>query len=415
MVKPLALPRSESRELRAVDLAHANDLHAALLDQTVPRVRWALYLMVLIVASFLAWAAWTQVDVVSQGSGRVIANSGEQVIQSLEGGILAKLHVREGDRVEAGQVLLELDATRAQAVLKEGHSKMVALQAAAARLRAEAYGRPLSFPPHLARYGDIVANETQAYHARLQAVEQSVAELQRSLKLAEQELQVSEQLMARGLISDIELLRAKRQANDLRVQIADRQNKYRAEANADLGRVESELAQSRENVVARADSAQHTVIKAPVKGVVKDIRISTIGGVIQPAATIMEIVPLDDRLLVEARFRPQDVAFLREGLPATVKITAYDYGIYGGLEGVVEHISPDTLREDSRTAIAATGEETYYRVRVRTQAASMQVDGKTLPIIAGMTTTVDIRSGQKSVLDYLLKPVNKAREALRER
>jgi adhesin transport system membrane fusion protein len=136
---------------------------------------------------------------------------------------------------------------------------------------------------------------------------------------------------------------------------------------------------------------------------------------VQPAAVIMEIVPLDDQLLVEGRFRPQDVAFLRPGLPATVKITAYDFGIYGGLDGVVEQISADTLREDSRTAIAATGEETYYRVLVRTQAASLKVDGKSLPIIPGMTTSVDIRSGEKSILDYLLKPVFKAREAFRER
>jgi adhesin transport system membrane fusion protein len=149
--------------------------------------------------------------------------------------------------------------------------------------------------------------------------------------------------------------------------------------------------------------------------VVKDVRLSTIGGVVQPAATIMEIVPMDDRLLVEAKVKPQDVAFLRQGLPATVKVTAYDFGIYGGLEGIVELISPDTLREDSRMAVAATGEETYYRVLVRTKESSLKMDGKTLPIIPGMTTSVDIRSGEKSILDYLLKPVFKAREALRER
>ena len=404
-----------STELRAVDLAHANDLHAALLDQTVPRVRWALYMLVLIVISFGVWASVTRVDEVTRGSGKVISNSGDQVIQSLEGGILARLNVKEGDKVEAGQVLLEIDATRAKAVYNEGYSKMVALQAAAARLRAEAYAKPLVFPGALNRYPDLVSNETLAYNSRRQALDQSVAELRRSLQLAEQEVSMSEPLMARGLISDIELLRMKRQTNDLRLQIAERESKYRAEANAELSRVESDLAQSRENVVARADTAQHTTIKAPVRGVVKDIRISTMGGVIQPAATIMEIVPLDDRLLVEAKFRPQDVAFLREGLPATVKVTAYDYGIYGGLDGVVEHISPDTLREDSRSAIAATGEDTYYRVLVRTRESSMQVDGKALPIIPGMTTTVDIRSGDKTILDYLLKPIYKAREALRER
>jgi len=404
-----------SSALRAVDLAHMRDLHAAMLEQSTPRIRVALYMLCLLLASAFGWAALTKVDEVTRGSGKVISNSGDQMIQSLEGGILAKLHVKEGDKVEQGQVLLEIDATRANAAYKEGYNKMVALQASAARLRAEAYGKALNFPAELGRYPEIIRNETLAYNSRRQALDQSVSELKRSLNLAEQEVALSEPLKARGLMSDIELLRMKRQTNDFRLQIAERQSKYRAEANAELSRVESELSQSRENVVARADTAQRTVVKAPVRGIVKDIRISTIGGVIQAAATIMEIVPLDDRLLVEGRFRPQDVAFLREGLPATVKITAYDFGVYGGLDGIVEHISPDTLREDSRTAIAATGEETYYRVLVRTREASLKVGDKLLPIIPGMTTSVDIRSGEKSILDYLLKPVYKAREAFRER
>ena len=401
--------------VRPVDLAHMRDLHAALLEQTAPRIRWALYMLVLIVLAALAWAGLTRVDEVTRGTGKVISNSGDQTIQSLEGGILASLKVKQGDRVEKGQVLLELDATRANATYKEGLNKMVALQASAARLRAEAYGQPLVFPKELKNYARITRDETLAYKSRLQALEQSVSELQHSLQLAEQEVKMSEPLSARGLISEIELLKNRRQVNDFRLQINERQSKYRAEANAELGRVESELSQSRENVVARADTAHHTVLTAPVRGIVKDIRTSTIGGIVQPAAVIMEIVPLDDQLLVEGRFRPQDVAFLRPGLPATVKITAYDFGIYGGLNGVVEQISADTLREDSRTAIAATGEETYYRVLVRTQAASLKVDGKSLPIIPGMTTSVDIRSGEKSILDYLLKPVFKAREAFRER
>jgi adhesin transport system membrane fusion protein len=401
--------------VRPVDLAHMRDLHAALLEQTAPRIRWALYMLVLTVLAALAWAALTRVDEVTRGTGKVISNSGDQTIQSLEGGILASLKVKQGDRVEKGQVLLELDATRANATYKEGLNKMVALQASAARLRAEAYGQPLAFPKELKNYARITRDETLAYKSRLQALEQSVSELQHSLQLAEQEVKMSEPLSARGLISEIELLKNRRQVNDFRLQINERQSKYRAEANAELGRVESELSQSRENVVARADTAHHTVLVAPVRGIVKDIRTSTIGGIVQPAAVIMEIVPLDDQLLVEGRFRPQDVAFLRPGLPATVKITAYDFGIYGGLDGVVEQISADTLREDSRTAIAATGEETYYRVLVRTQAASLKVDGKSLPIIPGMTTSVDIRSGEKSILDYLLKPVFKAREAFRER
>jgi len=403
------------RYLRPVDVAHMRDLHAAMVEQQVPRVRWALYMLAASMVVFLGWAGLTQVDEVTRGQGRVISDAGDQVIQSLEGGILARLHVKEGDQVDAGQVLLEIDATRANAIYNEGYNKSLALQASLARLRAEAYGRALEFPPEVRARAELVRNETLAFQSRRDALNQSVAELQRSLELAEREVTMSEPLMARGLISDIELLRMKRQVNDFRLQISERQSRYRAEANAELNRVESELAQTRENVVARADTARRTIVKSPVKGVVKDIRLSTIGGVIQPAATIMEIVPMDDRLLIEAKVRPQDVAFLRVGLPATVKVTAYDFSIYGGLAGTVEHISPDTIKEESRLAVAQTGEESYYRVLVRTDASTLTHKGETLPIMPGMTTSVDIRSGEKSILQYLLKPVFKAREAFQER
>ncbi len=401
--------------LRPVDLAHMRDLHAAMLEQNAPKIRWALYVLAALMVVFFTWASLTKVDEVTKGNGRVISDRGDQLIQSLEGGILTKLHVKEGDQVDVGQVLLEIDPTRANAAYKEGYNKVMALQASAARLRAEAYGRSLAFPPELNGRPELVRNETLAYNSRRAALSQSVAELERSMQLAEKEVSMSEPLKARGLISDIELLRMQRQVNDFRLQINERQSRYRAEANAELSRVESDLAQSRENVVARADTAKRTVVRSAVKGVVKVIRLNTVGGVIQPAATIMEVVPMDDRLLIETKIRPQDVAFLRVGLPATVKITAYDFSIYGGLDGTVEHISPDTLREDSRMAVASTGEESYYRVMVRTTQSTLQSAGKQLPIIPGMTTTVDIRSGQKSILQYLLKPIFKAREAFRER
>lgn len=402
-------------DLKPVDMAHMQDLHAAMLEQDVPQVRWVLYLLALLLVAFFAWAATSRVDEVTKGNAKVIASSGEQMIQSLEGGLLHLLHVKEGDRVEPGQVLLEVDATRANAAFKEGMNKQWALQASLARLQAEAYGRPLVFPPELQGKAEFIRNETLAYNARRESLEQSLTDLQRSLDLAQEEVRMSEPLAARGLISDIELLRMKRQANEFQSQITERRNKYRAEANNDLGRVESELAQTRENTVARQDTAQRTVFKAPVRGIVKDIRVSTIGGVIQPAAVIMEIVPVDDVLLVEVKIKPQDVAFLQEGMPALVKVTAYDFSIYGGLQGTVKHISPDTLREESRTAVANTGEEAYYRVLVQTQETSIRKDNKILPIIPGMTASVEIRSGEKSVLDYLLKPVFKAQEAFRER
>lgn len=406
---------ASQRGVQPVDVAHMRDLHAAMIDTSPPRVRWALWMIAATLVVVGGWASQAVVEEVTHASGRVVSHRGDQLVQSLEGGIIARLPVHSGDRVEVGDVLVEIDATKANAVFKEGLNKQVALQASAARLRAEASGQALAFPPDVQRYPELVRNETQTYDARKAMVDQGVADLQRSLALAEQEIGMSEGLNARGLIPDIEMLRMKRQANDLRLQISERRNKYKADANNELVRVESELSQARENTAARADTAKRTVVRSQVRGIVKEIKINTIGGVVPPGGTVMELSPLDEQLLVEAKVRPQDIAFLRPGLPATVKVAAYDYSIYGMLDGEVEHISPDTLREESRAAIAATGEETYYRVLVRTRQSGLQAGGKDLPILPGMTTTVDIRSGEKTVLDYLLKPIFKAREAFRER
>lgn len=407
--------KKDDRKLLPQEIRHLRELQAALIDTKPPDSRWALYLLASLLASFLVWAALSPVDEVTRGQARVIASSGEQTIQSLEGGLLERLHVREGDRVDAGQILVEVDPTKANAAYQEGISKLMALKAGVARLRAEAYDQPLKFPPELKPGSELVRNETQAYQARRRVLEQSVSELEHSLELVKKELALSEPLMKRGLLSDIEFLRVKRQLNELQLQISERRNKYRSDANAELLRMESDLAQTQENTVAKKDTAQRTVIKSPVHGIVKNISITTRGGVIAPGAVIMEIVPLDDQLQVEVKIKPQDVAFLREHMPALVKITAYDFSIYGGLEGEVVHISPDTLKEQSRTALATGGEETFYRVLVQTRDSALRKGDKVLPIIPGMTASVDIRAGQKTVLDYLLKPVFKAREALQEK
>jgi adhesin transport system membrane fusion protein len=282
-----------------------------------------------------------------------------------------------------------------------------------ARLKSEAYGVPLEFPEDVKKYPLIVQNETQTYQAKRRAIDESVSGLSHSLRLSEEEITKTEPLVAKGLISDLELTKMKRQANDIRVQITERRNKYRADANVELVKTESELAQARENVAGREDVLNRTTIRAPVRGTVKNIRVKTIGGVVQPAVDIMEIVPLDDQLLIEAKIKPKDVAFLRPGLEATVKITAYDYSIYGGLKGKLEHISADTLTEEKRNAMP--GEDTYYKVLVRTDSATLKRGNKTFPIIPGMTATVEIRTGEKTILEFLMKPVFKAREAFRER
>lgn len=396
------------------DLRFMRDLQEALIEQKTPYSMIMLYMIAAVLVIAIVWANVARVEEITLGEGVIIPASREQVIQSLEGGLLEELNVREGDTVEKGQVLLKIDPTRAGAVYREGMSKVLGLRGSIARLRAEAYDTPLAFPADVQSVPSIVRDETQAYNARRQTLSESVKTLQRSLDLAENEINLSTPLMLKGLMSEVELLRMKRQANEFRLQIVERQNKFRAEANAELTRMETELAQAVESVTARADVMNRTTIVAPVRGTVNNIKVTTVGGVIQQGGEIMTITPLEDQLLVEAKIKPSDVAFLRPGLPATVKITAYDYAIYGGLQGTLEHISSGTLKDEEK-ARTGRGDSTYYRVFVRTDKAALMAKDRVFPIIPGMIATVEIKTGEKTILDYVLKPVLKAREAFRER
>lgn len=404
-----AAPRP-GQAVRAEDLAWASDMQQALLGERSRVTGVALALMGAALVAGLVWAGFSRVEEITKGEARIIPSSREQVIQSLEGGIMQELRVREGDVVEAGQPLLRIDPTKADASFNEGRSKEIALRATIARLEAESRGTPLAFPPEVASDREIVRNETQAYLARRQALESSTATLKRSKALLEREIAMTQPMVERGLVAEVELLRMQRQFNELDLQVNERNNKYRAEAAAELSRSEGELAQVTGLLAARKDQLDRTVIRAPLRGTVKNVRVNTIGGVIQPGQDIMEIVPLEEQLLVEAKIAPREVAFLRPGLPATVKLTAYDYTVYGALDGTVELISPDTLREERKS-----DEASYYRVLVRTTKSALSVGGRDLPIIPGMTATVEVRTGEKSVLDYLLRPVLRSREALRER
>ncbi|NLD55196.1 MAG: HlyD family type I secretion periplasmic adaptor subunit [Burkholderiaceae bacterium] len=376
--------------------------------------QWGAFLLLALMFALLAcaavWASSSTLEEITKGDGRIIPSSREQVIQSLEGGILQDMMVREGDIVTAGQPLLRIDETKARSSYQEGYSKAIGLKAAAARLRAESRGTALVFPPEVLADAEVVKNETDTYNARKEALDQAVATASSSRALIAREIAITEPMVKKGLVAEIELLRLRRQFNDLQAQMQERVSKYRIDAANELSKVESELAQTQEILTARQDQVKRTVVTAPVRGTVKNIRMNTRGGVIQPGEDIMEIVPLEDKLLVEAKIRPHDVAFLRPGLPATVKITAYDYAIYGGLEGHLELISPDTLREEKQVE-----DESYYRVLVRTTNSALTAGANELPIIPGMTATVEIRTGEKTVMDYVLKPVLKVREALRER
>ncbi len=387
------------------------DIYAPHMHEDTGWMRWGLYGLGLVIVSFFAWAAWAQLEEVTSGAGKVIPTSREQVVQSMEGGLVAELMVAEGDLVEAGQPLLRIDDVRMGANVNESQTRIDALMAAAVRLRAESQGAALSFPEALQkRSAAVLKSERDTFEAKRRALDSGVSAQQQALRLAQDELRITEPLAAKGLVSDLDVLRIQRSLLDARSRITEMQTKYRADAAAELARVEGELGTQNATLVGREDSFRRTVLRASKRGIVKNIRVNTVGGVVQPGQDILEIIPIDDSLLVETRIRPSDIAFLRPGLATTVKITAYDSGVYGWLDGELLQISPDTLRDEVRR------DETYYRALVRTRSAALRTpDGRSLPIIPGMLAQVDIKTGQKSVLSYLFKPVLRAREALRER
>ncbi|MGF6695350.1 HlyD family type I secretion periplasmic adaptor subunit [Pseudomonas sp. D(2018)] len=400
--------------LKPGDAAFMSDLRESLLIQSTPGSRLVLGVIGALLITGLTWAHFARVEEITQGEGKIVSKSREQLISSLEGGIIDELLVREGDIVDKGQPLIKINPIRAESTYQEMRTKLMGLKAMMARLQAEAYQQPLGFPEELLTEPLMIEQETNAYNARKQALTDSIRALQQSHELILKEIALAEPLAARGLLSEVEILRMRRQANDLKIQMVERRNRYQGEANSELVKVELEVAQITEGLVGRKDVLERTTIYAPVYGTVKNVRISTIGGVIQPGEDVMEIVPLEDQLIVEGQIKPQDVAFLRPGLPATVKVSAYDYGIYGGLKGTVVHISPDTLQDEKKLA-AGRPDATYYRVQVLTDTSWLESASKRLPIIPGMTATVEIRTGEKTILDYLLKPIFKAKEAFRER
>lgn len=405
-----ATPRPSSADLsRARGYGdYMSDARSALLLDSNPLAGLSLLLLIAALVAGALWADYAVLDEVTLANGEVVPSSREQVVQSLEGGILAQMNVREGDVVEPDEVLLRIDDTRFSRSFNEGEARTWALQAKVARLRAEAEGSALAFGPDIEP--QLRSLERNLFQSRQNTLNQAIAAIARSQQFAKDELQMTAPLVQQGIVSEVEVLRLRRQVNELSAQIQDRRNGFRAEARAQLAEAESELAQLAQSNAARADQVKRTVVRALVRGTVKNIRTTTIGGVIAPGQPIMEIVPLEDRLLVEARVSPKDVAFLRPGLPATVKITAYDFSIYGGLEGEVEHISADTISDESRNG------ESFYRIRVGTRKAYIDGPQGRLPIIPGMVASVEVLTGHKSVLDYLLKPVLKTRDvALRER
>lgn len=450
-LQQLVLPAGTDDAERRADIEFMSDSSAALVTGA-PRfgsliIRGA----VLFVIAAVVWATFAPIDEITIGEGKVIPSGQVQVIQNLEGGIVSQIPVHIGELVQQNQVVLVLDKTRFSSSVDEVTAKYEALQAKIARLAAETVGGAFTAPPELLRANPkIVEEEKQLYQNRQRELESALTvlreqanqrgqelrekrarmvQLEESQRLVTRELTISKPMVAQGVLSEVEVLRLERQVSDFRGEaeaarlaiprieqsIAEARAKetgqlakFRSDAATELNLARSEFEQSRASGVAMADRLARTEIRSPVAGLVKTLKVTTVGGVIQPGMDVMEIVPIENNLLIEARVRPADVAFLHPGQHATVKLSAYDFSIYGGLDATLENITADSITNDEG--------ESFYQVRVRTTKNNLGAGDKNLPIIPGMMATIHIRTGKKTVLNYLLKPVIKAKqEALRER
>ncbi|MFY1054967.1 HlyD family type I secretion periplasmic adaptor subunit [Ectopseudomonas khazarica] len=427
------------------------EVEGAILEDSPWLTRLTVWSVCACLLAALVWAHFAVLEEVTTGQGKAIPSSKVQVIQNLEGGIVSEIFVREGQVVNKGDTLLRLDDTRFLSNQGETEADRLALIARIERLTAEAEGRAPALPEEVSRDAPQLAEDELAlYRSRQQRLEseqrtlgeqyrqkeQELAEFRSkaqqyrsSLGLLQQELNMSQPLVASGAISQVELLRLRRslveqrgalEATNLAIpraeaamaeiksKMQESQLAFRSEAFKELNEVRTELQKINATSVAIQDKVTRTTVTSPVRGVIKQLKVNTIGGVVQPGSDMLEIVPLDDSLLIEAKVRPQDVAFLHPGQKAMVKFTAYDYTIYGGLKANLELISADTITDEEGNS--------FYLIQVRTEKSHLGSDDNPLLIIPGMVASVDIITGEKSVLAYLLKPVLKARsEAMRER
>lgn len=356
------------------------------------------------------WSVLATLEEQIQAPGTVIVSSRSQVVQVVDGGVLQRLLVREGDTVKAGDLIAELDTARFQASSEEIAAKVFSLRATIKRLEAELAGTSLSFPDDIAAKPDVVAAQMNLYARRRQLQNEEQEALEKSIKLAEQELASLVQLEKSGDASQTEVLRARRQATELRATATNKRNAYRQESQAELAKSRGELEQAEQVLAQRREALEATSIRAPMTGTVKNVRITTLGAVLKPGDELLQIVPSDDPFVIEAKVRPADVAFVRKDLRANVKLDPYDYTIYGSLKGHVIYISPDTLEEDLRR-----DDQPYYRVHIKIDEFPGE-RGKEMDVLPGMTASVQIITGHRTVAQYLLKPLRRvASEALVER
>jgi membrane fusion protein, adhesin transport system len=354
-------------------------------------------------AVFLGWAAWFEIDQTVRAQGSIITSARTQIIQAADGGVLAQILVQEGQEVKAGQRLAMLEKDRSNAAYEESRSKVAALQAGLIRAKAESLGTKPVFPPSLKAYPEFVASQERLYSQRLASLTDATESLEDALKLAREELQMNQALLKGGDVSRIEVMRALRQVTDIEARLNELRNKYLQEARTEVTRLEDEFSSQRHKLEERRSVLEHTDLIAPVAGIVKYLRINTVGGVLRAGDELMQISPTESDMVIEAKVNPVDIGQLELGLPVQVKLDAFDFSVYGMLVGKLTYISSDTLVEQGPNGQSLS----FYRVQVRIEDQQSNQALASVPLKPGMTSTIDIKTRTRSVLRYLLKPVIK--------
>ena len=377
----------------------------------VNRSRMSIWIALIGIVTLLIWASFAKINQVTRAKATVIASARTQEIQASEGGVLTELAVIEGEDVKRGQLLVVLEEERAKAALDNSASKAAALKTKLTRLNAEIFETKLVFSDDVKNYPEYVQNQTALYNRRLQAINEDVSSLQKILVLAKQELSMNEPLLQYGDVSQADVIKIRRQVADIEAQINNKRNKYFEEAQSEMTKTQEELDTELEQLRDRTQVLEEKRLMAPTEGKVKNINVTTIGGVVKPGEIIMQILPTSSDLVVEAKVSTADIAYIKKGQDATVKLDAYDYSIFGAMDGKVSYISPDTLMEQT-----AQGEEPYYRVLIVITGSEFDGRQDEIVIKPGMTASVDIKARERTVLSYLTKPITKTlSEGLGER
>ena len=436
---------ASKKNLSKRDHEFMQSLSSAMLEKTPRTLRVVLFFWVVAITMLLVWASLAEIDEIARGEGEIIPSGENQMIQNLEGGIVKEILVKEGEHVEVGQLLVKIDNQKSESTFSSNEIKADALEARIIRLRAEASGKKFDVTVSVRqRMPLLIANEKSLYEtnlqqltSRLNALKEQLtqrrqelseartrkAHLKSSLEMITKEIRMTKPMVAKGVRSKVEFLKLQREANEIeerynaahlsipRLKSAIKEVKskinesnflFQSEAKEEMNEAVAELRGIRANSTALQDQVTRTLVRSPMKGIVQTLFVHTVGGVIKPGADIVEVVPSDQTLLVEVKIKPSDIAFIFYGQKAVVKFSAYDFSIYGGLDGEVVHISADTLTDQK--------ENTFYTIRIKTHKNYLGNETKPLKIIPGMTVNVDIITGKKSVMDYILKPILKTKQ-----